>query len=78
MNDRSGNSGRCALFAKPATWFLGPPGVGKTGRGRGGSGDPGRLRSLFHDGYDLVTDFGRAYQEGRLDRRMRIYLTPEV
>jgi DNA replication protein DnaC len=28
--------------------------------------------------HDLVTDLGRAYREGRLDRRMRIYIAPKV
>jgi DNA replication protein DnaC len=28
--------------------------------------------------HDLVTDLGRAYREGRLDRRMRVYLAPNV
>jgi len=28
--------------------------------------------------HDLVTDPGRAYREGRLDRRLRIYLAPKV
>ena len=28
--------------------------------------------------HDLVTDLGRAYREGRLDRRLRIYLAPKV
>ena len=27
--------------------------------------------------HDLVTDLGRAYREGRLDRRLRIYLAPK-
>jgi DNA replication protein DnaC len=27
--------------------------------------------------HDLVTDLGRAYREGRLDRRMRVYLVPK-
>ncbi len=27
---------------------------------------------------DLVTDLGRAYREGRLDPRLRIYLAPKV
>ena len=26
----------------------------------------------------MVTDLGRAYREGRLDRRMRVYLAPKV
>jgi hypothetical protein len=29
-------------------------------------------------GHDLVTDPGRAYWEGRLDRRMRVYIAPKV
>ena len=28
--------------------------------------------------HDLVNDLGRAYREGRLDRRMRVYLAPKV
>jgi hypothetical protein len=28
--------------------------------------------------HDLVTDLGRPYREGRLDRRMRVYLAPKV
>ena len=28
--------------------------------------------------HDLVADLGRAYREGRLDRRMRVYLAPKV
>jgi DNA replication protein DnaC len=28
--------------------------------------------------HDLVTDLGRAYREGRLDRRLRIYLAPKI
>ena len=28
--------------------------------------------------HDLVTDLARAYREGRLDRRMRVYLAPKV
>jgi hypothetical protein len=26
----------------------------------------------------MVTDLGRAYREGRLDRRMRVYLAPKL
>ncbi len=33
---------------------------------------------LLHDRSRLVTDLGRAYREGRLDRRMRVYLAPKV
>ena len=36
--------------------------------------DARRTRYLL----DLVADLGRAYLEGRLDRRMRVYLAPKV
>jgi DNA replication protein DnaC len=28
--------------------------------------------------HDLVSDLGRAFREGRLDRRMRVYIAPKV
>jgi DNA replication protein DnaC len=34
--------------------------------------------AYFMTAHDLVTDLGRAYREGRLDRRLRIYLAPKV
>ena len=34
--------------------------------------------SYFITAHDMVTDLGRAYREGRLDRRMRVYLAPKV
>lgn len=60
--------------------LLGPPGVGKTHLAvalaeasiRAGQA------AYFMTAHDLVTDLGRAYREGRLDRRMRIYLAPKV
>jgi DNA replication protein DnaC len=60
--------------------LLGPPGVGKTHLAvslaetaiQSGHG------AYFMTAHDLVTDLGRAYREGRLDRRMRVYLAPKV
>ncbi len=60
--------------------LLGPPGVGKTHLSvalaiaaiQAGFG------AYFITAHDLVTDLGRAYREGRLDRRLRIYLAPKV
>src|SRR6478752_8289871 len=60
--------------------LLGPPGVGKTHLSvalaeatiQSGFG------AYFMTAHDLVTDLGRAYREGRLDRRMRVYLAPKV
>jgi hypothetical protein len=34
--------------------------------------------AYFMTAHDLVSDLGRAYREGRLDRRMRVYLAPRV
>jgi DNA replication protein DnaC len=34
--------------------------------------------AYFMTAHDLVTDLARAYREGRLDRRMRVYLAPKV
>lgn len=34
--------------------------------------------AYFMTAHDLVHDLARAYREGRLDRRMRIYLAPKV
>ena len=60
--------------------LLGPPGVGKTHLAvslaetaiQSGNG------AYFMTAHDLIADLGRAYREGRLDRRMRVYLAPKV
>jgi len=61
--------------------LLGPPGVGKTHL------SVALAEAAIHSGFgayfitgahDLVTDLARAYREGRLDRRMRMYLAPRV
>lgn len=60
--------------------FLGPPGVGKTHLAvalalkaiESGSG------AYFITAHDLVSDLGRAAREGRLERRLRIYLGPKL
>jgi len=59
--------------------FLGPPGVGKTHRSvafaeaaiQAGFG------AYFITAHEMVHDLGRAYREGRLDRRLRVYLAPK-
>jgi DNA replication protein DnaC len=38
----------------------------------------GGFAAYFITAHDLVADLGRAYREGRLDRRMRVYLAPRV
>lgn len=60
--------------------LLGPPGVGKTHLSvalaieaiRNGFG------AYFITAHDMVTDLAGAYREGRLDRRLRVYLAPKV
>src|SRR5689334_10438190 len=60
--------------------LLGPPGVGKThlavalAESAIRAGQP----AYFMTAHDLVDDLGRAYREGRLDRRMKVYLAPKV
>src|SRR6202012_475905 len=60
--------------------LLGPPGVGKTHLSVAlpGAGIEAGFGAYFITAHDLVSDLGRAYREGRLDRRMRIYLAPKV
>ncbi len=60
--------------------FLGPPGVGKThlSVALAEAAIQEGFGAYFKTAHDLVTDLGRAYREGRLDRRMRVYLAPKV
>jgi len=60
--------------------FLGPPGVGKThlSVALAEASIQSGFGAYFITAHDLVTDLGRAYREGRLDRRMRVYLAPKV
>lgn len=60
--------------------LLGPPGVGKThlSVALAETAIQSGFGAYFITAHDLVNDLGRAYREGRLDRRMRIYLAPKV
>src|SRR4051794_29771061 len=60
--------------------LLGPPGVGKThlAVALAQAAIQSGQAAYFMTAHDLVTDLGRAYREGRLDRRLRIYLAPKV
>jgi DNA replication protein DnaC len=60
--------------------FLGPPGVGKThlSVALAEAAIQAGFGAYFMTAHDLVDDLGRAYREGRLDRRMRVYLAPKV
>lgn len=60
--------------------FLGPPGVGKThlSVALAEASIQAGFGAYFMTAHDIVADLGRAYREGRLDRRMRVYLAPKV
>ena len=60
--------------------LLGPPGVGKThlSVALAEAAIQAGFGAYFMTAHDLVNDLGRAYREGRLDRRMRIYVAPKV
>ena len=60
--------------------FLGPPGVGKThlSVALAEAAIQAGFAAYLMTAHDLVHDLGRAYREGRLDRRMRVYLAPKV
>jgi DNA replication protein DnaC len=60
--------------------LLGPPGVGKThlAVALAEAAIQAGQAAYFMTAHDLVNDLGRAYREGRLDRRMRIYVGPKV
>src|SRR6202165_4540001 len=60
--------------------FLGPPGVGKThlSVALAEAAIQNGFGAYFMTAHDLVNDLGRAYREGRLDRRLRVYLAPKV
>jgi DNA replication protein DnaC len=60
--------------------FLGPPGVGKThlSVALAEASIQAGFGAYFMTAHDIVGDLGRAYREGRLDRRMRVYLAPKV
>ncbi|SFV10121.1 IS21-like element helper ATPase IstB [Alicyclobacillus macrosporangiidus] len=60
--------------------FLGPPGVGKThlAVALGMEAIRQRMSVYFVTMQRLVADLRRAYQEGRLDKRLRIYTQPKL
>jgi DNA replication protein DnaC len=60
--------------------LLGPPGVGKTHLAVALAETAVRAgqAAYFITAHDLVQDLSRAYREGRLERRMRIYLAPRL
>lgn len=57
-----------------------PTGVGKThlSVALAESAIQSGFGAYFMTAHDLVNDLGRAYREGRLVRRMRVYLAPKV
>src|SRR5271169_3448120 len=82
LDDRQIRELRSLRFVHEASnvIFLGPPGVGKThlSVALAEAAIQSGFGAYFMTAHDLVTDLGRAYREGRLDRRMRVYLAPKV
>jgi DNA replication protein DnaC len=60
--------------------FLGPPGVGKTHLAVALTVEAIRagFSAQFITAHDLVTDLGKAAREGRLERRLRAFVTPRI
>lgn len=60
--------------------LLGPPGVGKTHLAVGLAIEAirGGFGAYFITANDLINDLGKAAREGKLERRMRLYLHPKV
>jgi DNA replication protein DnaC len=60
--------------------LLGPPGVGKThlAVALAEAAIQAGQAAYFMTAHDVVSDLGRAYREGRLERRLRVYLAPKV
>jgi DNA replication protein DnaC len=60
--------------------FLGPPGVGKThlSIALGMEAVSHGISVYFTKAHDMLTDLKKAYQEGRIRRRMAVYLRPKL
>ncbi|NLA61604.1 MAG: ATP-binding protein [Firmicutes bacterium] len=60
--------------------FLGPPGVGKThlSIALGMEAVSHGISVYFTKAHDMLTDLKKAYQEGRIRRRMAMYLRPRL
>ena len=60
--------------------FLGPPGVGKTHLAIALTVEAIRagFSAQFVTAHELVSDLGKAAREGRLERRLRGYVTPKI
>jgi DNA replication protein DnaC len=82
IDERQINELRTLRFVHEAANVIlqGPPGVGKThlAVALAEAAIQAGQAAYFMTAHDLVTDLGRAYREGRLDRRLRVYLAPKV
>jgi DNA replication protein DnaC len=82
IDERQINELRTLRFVHEAANLVlqGPPGVGKThlAVALAESAIQAGQAAYFITAHDLVADLGRAYREGRLDRRLRVYLAPKI
>ena len=82
IDERQINELRTLRFVHEAANVIlqGPPGVGKThlAVALAEAAIQAGQAAYFMTAHDLVADLGRAYREGRLDRRLRVYLAPKV
>jgi hypothetical protein len=80
-DQRADANGNAPLRESECEYYgLGSPGVGKThvSVALAEAAIQSGFGAYFMTAHDLVSDLGRAYREGRLDRRMRVYLAPRV
>src|SRR5262249_28182902 len=78
---KAGANGNAPLPVSEREYYdLGSPGVGKThlSVALAEAAIQAGFGAYFMTAHDLVSDLGRAYREGRLDRRLRVYLAPRV
>ena len=80
VHEGGGKDSKSLLFLNYGHYVLGSPGVGKThlSVALAEAAIQSGFGAYFMTAHDLVNDLGRAYREGRLDRRMRVYLAPKV
>jgi DNA replication protein DnaC len=82
IDERQARALQTLRFVQEAStvMLLGPPGVGKTHVAVGVASEAirGGFRAYFATAYNLGTALGTAARDGKLDTKVRTYLTPNV